>query len=134
MPDENILNGIARRYALRVELGKQSAVEALGRHCEIGGGLCRRASARAPPICRAEGAGDIRGGVVEMVTRVALSHNNDEIELCLADGDVDGLGAVADLYGTDVLGATPLTVFTSTASPSTVTPSASGRIPAISVT
>ena len=102
MPYENVLYGIARRYALSVELGEKGAVEALGRVDEVNGLLRLDAQAVAPPICGADRALDIRGRVIEMVARIALTHNDDEIELRLLNGDLDGGLAVGHGCGADI--------------------------------
>ena len=103
MPYENVLYGIARSYALCIELCEKGTVESLCCLSEIIGSSCAKTSAAAPPICGAEGVGDIRGSIGKMVARVTLTHNNDQIELCLLYRDLNGSSGEVDGCVTDFL-------------------------------
>ena len=87
LPDQNVLHRISGGYALSIELSQQRGVEALG-GLRIGDRLSGGSTLSiAPPVGSAHGTGHIGGGIVKMIAGIALSHDHDQVQLCLAYGD-----------------------------------------------
>ena len=83
VPDQHIFDRRPRRFALGIQLCQQRGMET---HGGLGIGYRLRCGCPlviAPPVCRSGRTGHIGGGIFKVIARVALSHDHDQVELCL---------------------------------------------------